>query len=309
MLPSFFLIGAQKSASSFLHECLREHPGIYMPRDETPFFEDPYYDPSCLAEFEALFDGVNRGKLIGIKRPDYLARRECPARIAGLVPAAKFLLVLRNPIERAVSAYYWYLKQGYIPIQPIEQGLDNILNGNYKSTFPKSQEIIDYGFYYKHIKRYLRYFSEEQLFIALHEDFKSDLLMTIRKVYSYLGVDETQQPKALTKRPKTTVYSLNRLKWLRMRNPYIHNYHYFGENMVTLTPKRGAFSATVKALFFLVDRTFLAPLYQDASPRLSEHLQHRLLELYHDDILGVEAFLGRNLTNWKQVPSEAKENR
>lgn len=308
MLPSFYLIGAQKSASSFLHECLREHPGITMPRDETPFFEDPYYDPARLAEFEAQFDSVPREDLIGIKRPDYLARRECPARIAELVPDAKFLLVLRNPIERAVSAYYWYVKQGYIPVLPIEQGLNNILNGSYKSTYPKSQEIIEYGFYARHINRYVQYFSNDQLFIALHEDFKSDPWLTLKKVYSYLGVDETQQPKALTKRPKTTIYSLNRLKWLGLRNPYIHNYQYYGENMVTLTPRRGAFSTTVKAFFFLVDRAFLAPLFKDSRPELSEDLQHRLLDLYHDDILGVEAFLGRNLTNWKRVPSEAKDH-
>ena len=275
-----------------------------MPRDETPFFEDPYYDPNRLAEFESMFDGVSREKLIGIKRPDYLARQECPARIANLMPDAKLLIVLRNPIERAVSAYYWYLKQGYLPILPIEQGLANILNGSYRSTYPKSQEIIDYGFYYQSINRYLRYFSQHQLYITLHEDFKNDPLMAIRDVFSYLGVDETQQPKALTKRPKKTIYSLQRLKWLRMRNRYIHSYQQYGDNMVTLTPKRGLTSTTVKAFFFLVDRAFLALLYQDSRPKLSPDLHRRLLDLYHDDIVGVEALLRRNLTHWKQVPSE-----
>ena len=90
-----------------------------------------------------------------------------------------------------------------------------------------------------------------------------------------------------------------------MRNPYIHNYHYYGENMVTLTPKKGAFPTLVKAIFFLADRAFLAPLFQDSKPKLSVHLQRRLLELYHDDILSVEAFLGRDLTDWKLVVSDA----
>lgn len=302
MLPGFFIIGAQKSASSFLHECLREHPGIYMPRVETPFFEDPYYDPGRLAELETLFDSVDREALVGIKRPDYLARRECPARIAELVPDARFLIVLRNPIERAVSAYYWYLKQGYVPILPIEQGLDNILNGGYLTTYPKSHEIIDYGLYGRHINRYLRYFASEQFFIALHEDFKADPLLTLKKTYSFLGIDETHEPKALSKRPKKTIYSLHRLQWLRMRNPYIHIYRHYGENMVTLTPRKGFFATAIKGAFFVVDRLFLAPLSPNSLPDLSRDLQHRLLELYYEDILGVEAFLGRDLTNWKRLP-------
>jgi hypothetical protein len=308
MLPSFFLIGAQKSASSFLHDCLREHPNIYMPKEETPFFEDPYYDPARELEFEALFDHVNQDKQIGIKRPDYLARQECSERIARLVPDARFLLVLRNPIERAVSAYYWYLKQGYLPFLPLEQGMDNLLNGNYKSSYPKSQEILDYGFYYQHINRYLTYFDRDQMFISLHEDFKNKPLEMIRDVYSYLGVDENQTPKTLTKTPKKTVYSLPRLKWLKLRNPFIHDYQYYDENMVTLTPKWGAFSTTVKAFFFLVDRAFLAPFFKDSKPNLSHDLQHRLLDLYHDDILGTEAFLGRDLSKWKQIPSKKQVN-
>jgi hypothetical protein len=275
-----------------------------MPRDETPFFEDPYYDPARQSQFEALFDHVNEEFLIGIKRPDYLARQECPERIARTVPNAKFLLVLRNPIERTVSAYYWYLKQGYLPLLPIEQGLNNLLNGTYKSSYPKSQEIIDYGFYHQHINRYLGYFRKDQMFISLHEDFQNAPVKTVRDVFAYLGVDENHTPKALTKTPKKTIYSLPRLKWLKLRNPYIHEYQYYGDNMVTMTPKWGLFSTTVKAFFFLVDRALLAPYFKETRPELSQGLQRRLLDLYHNDMLGIEDFLGRDLSKWRQFPSE-----
>lgn len=275
-----------------------------MPWEETPYFEDPYFDWLSVEEFKTMFAGVSEDQLIGIKRPDYLTREEVPPRIHTLLPAAKLLLVLRNPIDRAVSAYYWYVREGFIPSLPIEDGLEHILNGDYLVNHPKSQEIIDYGFYYQGIQRYLAYYDREQLFVSLPEDFKTDALQTIRAVYDFLGVDRTETPKSLTKKPKKTIYSLTRLEWLKLRNPYIHEYHYYGNNMVTLDPKRGIFPTTVKAVFHVIDRALLAPVFGESKPKLSEDLQVRLIELYQDDILGIEDFLGRDLTTWTLVKPE-----
>ena len=51
--PHFVIIGAAKSASTWLHLTLRQHPAIYMPGNETAFFEDPYYDESDLSPLRA----------------------------------------------------------------------------------------------------------------------------------------------------------------------------------------------------------------------------------------------------------------
>jgi hypothetical protein len=221
-----------------------------------------------------------------------------------MLPAAKLLMVLRNPIDRAISAYYWYIRQGFIPSLPVEEGLRHILDGDYLSNHPKSQEIIDYGYYFQGIQRYLAYFNRERLFVTLHEDFRKDALNTVREVYGFLGVDNMVTPKSLTKKPKKTIYSLTRLEWLKLRNPYIHQYHYYGDNMVTLDPKWGIFPTMVKAVFQVVDRTLLAPIFGESNPILSEELQYRLVERYQDDILGIGNFLRRDLTNWTVVKSE-----
>lgn len=57
MLPTFVVIGAQKSASSFMQLCLAEHPDIYMAEGETPFFETPDYEQSDISELEMTFQG------------------------------------------------------------------------------------------------------------------------------------------------------------------------------------------------------------------------------------------------------------
>jgi len=105
MLPDYIIIGAHKSASTFVHKCLMEHPDIYMPKDEIPFFEIPDYESSSLSELEKYFKG-RKEKRFGIKRPSYIGKPEVPARISNDLPDAKLIAVLRDPVDRAVSSYY-----------------------------------------------------------------------------------------------------------------------------------------------------------------------------------------------------------
>ena len=59
MLPNFIIIGAQKSGTSFIHECLIEHPESYMPFGEISYFENPDYNQTSLEQFEQLFENKN----------------------------------------------------------------------------------------------------------------------------------------------------------------------------------------------------------------------------------------------------------
>ena len=121
MLPNFVIIGAQKSASTFLQVCLSEHPDVFMPPGETPFFESPDYENSDISRLESLFNNRSESKL-GIKRPSYIGKPEVPKRIEYHLPDAKLIAVLRNPIDRAVSAYFHYINNGFIPCINLEKG-------------------------------------------------------------------------------------------------------------------------------------------------------------------------------------------
>ena len=74
-LPDFAIIGAQKSATTFLHGCLAEHPEVYMPRAEIPFFESPDYERSKISDLAGLFAGRSE-KWLGFKRPNFLGKPE-----------------------------------------------------------------------------------------------------------------------------------------------------------------------------------------------------------------------------------------
>lgn len=301
MLPNFMIIGAQKSASTFVHECLREHPDVFMPKGETPFFEDPFYAQSDIEQLEALFNNVKDETMLGIKRPDYLGEAECPARIHKHIPDPKFIVILRNPVERAISAYYWYMRMGYIPTRPLEEGMRDIVDGLYEDQYPKSREIIRYGLYYQHIKRYLCYFDRENFLIMFHSDFRADSLQSMKRVYRFLSVKDDHVPKSLHKRPKRSIYSLARIQLSRLRNPYIHTYYTYDGNMMNFLPKKNAGVVLVKGVFYLIDRLLFEPVCDNARPELSVYLRTKLLDVYIKDINGLERFLGQELPEWKKA--------
>lgn len=150
MLPTFVVIGAQKSASSFMQLCLAEHPDIYMAEGETPFFETPDYEQSDISELEMTFQGRGE-KCLGIKRPNYIGKPEVPARIRRHLPSAKLIAVLRNPIDRAVLAYFHNIYYGFLPPLDVEIGMRRIISDpSFVAKYKRSPEVIEFGYYYKH---------------------------------------------------------------------------------------------------------------------------------------------------------------
>lgn len=299
MLPNFLIIGAQKSGTTFIHKCAREHPDVFLPLNEIRFFEDPEYTSSDLKQFESLFDQVSHEKAVGLKRADYLSKAECPARIYHHLPQAKMILILRNPVERALSAYFHQIKLGFIPIKPAEEGLLKIIQGKYKTLYPKSDEIIEYGFYYCHLMRYLKYFDRQQLCVLLFEAMRADPLSVIKRIYSFIGVDDRYMPKALQLKGEhnSGVYSLARLKFLTLRNRFVYTYN---RTRTKVAQKHtNPWSRVISKTFALTDHLLLERLYGNPKPRLSSELTEALYHLYEDDINNLERLIGQNLGKWR----------
>ena len=298
MLPNFLIIGAQRSATTFVHKCLEDHPNIFMPPKEKAIFEDPFYYQKDFNEFERLFENVSQ-KAIGIKRPNYLGKIECPERIYQYIPKAKLIVILRNPVERAISAYFHQMKSGFIPIKPVEKGLVNVINRKYDKLYPRSKEIIEFGFYYKHLMRYLHYFKKDQILAILYRDIKTNPLKTIQYIFRFLEVDDNYVPKTLKIKQNPGVYSLTRLRLLNIRHRFISIYN---EDKTTRVGKRQKtrLDRLIDKLILLVDGKLLSRLCKNSRSNLSTKLSRSLFEIYEEDITGLESFIGRKLNHWKK---------
>jgi hypothetical protein len=296
----FLIIGAQKSASTFVHECLREHPAIFIPKDEVPFFEDPYYDLGSVAEQigrELRVRGA--ASRVGIKRPNYLCETPCAERIRRHIRDPQFIVVLREPVERAISAYFWYMRMGYLPVKPLDEGMAALLSGAYTMQYPTSQQILGYGFYARHLIRYFQVFPREKFLILFQEDFNLHSLEMVQSAYRFLEVADDYVPQSLARRPKPSLYALPRITWSRWRNPWIHTYTVVDSHPVNFLPRRHLGVLLLKGFFYIVDRLLLARLYPNTRPTLRADLREELAEVYRVDVEDLELLLGRDLTPWK----------
>lgn len=304
MLPNTLIIGAQKSGTSFVHQCLEEHPEVFVLPGESRFFEDPEYLQTDISQFEKSFRSVSQEKAIGIKRPDYLAKPECPARIYKHIPNAKLIVILRNPVDRARSSYFYQMQQGFIPIRTIEEGMTKIINGEYKDSYPKSEEIIDYGFYHRHLMRYLNYFDRNQMLVILFDAMKADPLGLIKNVYRFIGVDDGYIPESLKMRSQQNpgVYSLTRIRMLTIRNPFMYIYSENRTKRYQRKPK--LLNRLIDKMVVWTDRLLLAPICDNSRPALTAKLTNSLFEIYKEDINRLEDFLGQDLTCWRLYAPE-----
>jgi Sulfotransferase domain len=290
MLPNCFVLGAQKSASTFVARCLEDHPEVFIPSHEVRFFENPVYLQTPMEKLEKVLEKGNGKPIIAIKRPELLSLPECAPRLAKHCPEAKLVAVLRHPVERAISGYYHYMDWMLVPFVEIERGIPAIINNESEKSYRRARNVIDFGFYYKHLSHYLNYFRRDQIHIELFDDLKSDPLAAIHRIYKFLGVDDEYVPKSLNSRPFAAIYSMPRLRFRSIR--FIYRKHPY--------TKRELVRVGLKWVVLSLDFLFLKPFFSSNKPRLSDGLGKVLIDLYRDDIENLEKLLGRDLTIWKR---------
>jgi hypothetical protein len=284
-LPDFVILGAQKAGSTSLHEALRRHASVYMPRFETPFFEDPFYDAGKLDNLAALLSGAGPDRLVGIKRPDYLGRPECPARLAQHIPNARLIAVLRDPVARAISAYFWYMQVGIIPVAPPNQGLAALLDGRLQAQYPKADEILNYGLYGRQLERYLSHFAPQQLKVVTSDALREQPSRVLGEICDFLGIEEDAMNTVATQRvAKPSVYGSVRLRWLALANRlFFYDYSQDDSGRVVLAQKQSRVARIAFYGMIAVDRWGLARLFSAEKPALNPALRQQLRDWYAED--------------------------
>lgn len=292
----FVIIGAQKAGSTFLQERVTAHPDAYTPAGETPFFQDPDYTE---AGYQKLVDDLRAqagDRKIGIKRPNYLGEPEVPARVRQHAPETRLQAVLRDPRERAVSAYFQMMRHRNVPRESIEVALPRILAGDYDTRWPISPTVLQYGRYGEHLERWLQAFPSEQLQVVFYEDIKSDPDGCVRRAYEHFGLDPSFVPPPTEKRPMEGVYSLTRQRINAVGHAIA--YQRFDDGRRVLR-RQGFVPNAAHALFRGLDRVVWRRLFAARAPKPSPRLRQQLTDYYADDVRKLEELTGRDLTAWR----------
>jgi hypothetical protein len=198
-LPDFLILGAQKAGTTALYAYLRRHPSIAGPSWKEVSFFDRHW-PRGVAWYRGNFPNLarTRGKLVGEASPSYLFHPLGPERVREVVPEARLVALVRNPVDRALSHYHHEVALGREPL-PFEEALEaeeERLRGEVErlvsepSYFSKEWWSHTYkarGRYAEQLERWLAVFPREQLLVVPSDDLSDDPAGTHARVLEFLG--------------------------------------------------------------------------------------------------------------------------
>lgn len=284
-LPNFLIIGANKAGTTSLYRYLGEHPEVYMsPAKEPGFFafdvgqqpgEGDHAIGGSLETYLGLFDGVRDETAIGEASTRYLATATAPARIRATVPDMRLIAVLRNPVERAFSAYSTRVFEGTEHAtfaEAVADDLDRRARGEGSQRF-----YVALGFYGAQLARYLEHFDRERLRVYLYEDLVADPASMLSDVYAFLEVDPTFAPDT-TARYNRTRHHPRSMALARMSVP-----------RPAMTLARTVVPVRLRAAL----RRKLSRV-----PELPDDVRRLLVDVYRDDVLLTQDLIDRDLSRW-----------
>jgi len=185
--PNFFIVGAPRAGTTSLYEYLKKIPEVYMsPEKEPHFFSEVLsrrYKINDEKTYLGLFNGVKNEKAIGEASTTYLKNRDTPKRIHDELPHAKIIINLRDPIEKIVSGYHYYIQSKVFKPSLHREVLRGRVN-------PKTGKMVkESDPYSEQVNRYLKTFGSNQVMIIIFEEFVKEPQDTVKKVLKFLGIN------------------------------------------------------------------------------------------------------------------------
>lgn len=215
--PTFLVPGFIKSGTSSLYLYLISHPQILPAVDKELFFFTAFFEQNLdwyLAHFPCVPNTINY--ITGEATPIYINFPSIAKKIFHLFPNIKFVILLRNPVDRAISSYFQQHKRncGYKLIQnniddtlekmpslldklPIFLQLEPSMIKKYRSH--SRQNVFSYylmnSLYIYYLKEWLNVFPREQFLFVKSEDLFSNPSATMKKVFNFLNLSDYQMPE------------------------------------------------------------------------------------------------------------------
>lgn len=193
-LPTFIIIGAQKSATRWLRSNLGKHPDVFTAPEELTFFTSRYRQGTDY--YRSQFEGWSGEPIVGEATPSYMMWRHSPPRIARRIhetlPDVRLIAILRDPIERANSAMHHHIKRGRLKKRSKLVDVCTRMG-------PEEDRLclVTGGWYAASLERYVDLFGD-QLLVLLHDDVIEDPAWVYRTALEHIGADPSFVPPDLT---------------------------------------------------------------------------------------------------------------
>lgn len=271
LLPNLIIIGAMKAGTSSLQYYLRQHPEVLMSAEkELNFFIEARNWNRGVAWYASQF---GPGPVRGEASPNYSAARRFPGvpeRMHSVVPDAKLIYLVRDPVERAISHWVHNYSAG-AEDRPFEEAIRRWI-------------YVERSLYWKQMEAFLAHFPREQILVLESEHLRTARAVTLRRVFEFLGVDpDFQSPRFRLERHRSSL--------LRRNN---RAGRWFAGTAVAERMRR--FPQPWRwQLRFLVYRPLSSPIQR---PEMTGDLRAWFLDQVRADVGRLGEFMGRDLAGW-----------
>lgn len=298
-MPNFLLIGTQKGGTTALAFHLAKHPQIYLsPVKEPGFFDFEGHKPNfCgpgdrqlyrfvttdIQAYRQLFEGVSDEIAIGEATTWYLYSPKAPERIHQYIPDVKLIAILRNPIDRAYSAFMHAIRDERETLSDFAAALDQE-ETRIKQNWEYLWRYKQMGFYSVQLQRYFDLFDRSQIRVYLYEDLNNSPTKLLEDICQFLKVDEAHMP-TMSQRLNTSGMPKNKLlnQLLKKPNP-------LKSTLKFLVPSH-------KMRWYISIKLRNQNLVK---PKMPSAIKHKLLEAYNQDILKLQDLIDRDLSSWQE---------
>lgn len=268
--PDFIIIGAMKCATTTLHDQLAAQPGTFMSEPKEPnFFSDDGVYARGEAWYASLFAAAPPGAVRGESSTHYTKLPTHPRsveRMARLLPGARLIYIMREPIQRLVSQYIheWTMRN---TAAPIDRAIDEL------------PALVDYGRYAMQLRPYLETYGPERILPVFFERLTAHPQPELERIARFIGLEGPVRWDAESARSNA---SSRRLRRSTLRDAVVYA-PVLGAIRRGVVPK--GVRERVKSLWTMRDR-----------PALSPAVAARLREIYDADLAELGGMLGAPLS-------------
>lgn len=294
-LPNFYLIGAAKSGTTTIHDALKQHPKIGLPLQKEPFFwgDDEKFSNGLQWYLDTFFPrDIGNYPARGEASPQSLYWSEKVAPRMKEVYGdgdLKLIAIFRNPVERAYSHYWMYVKFGWDEVKTFEEAI-RLEEKRHKEQWSEfyAHGKMTYGYlrgghYVTQLRPFLDRFQKNQFLFLLQEDLKGNFQCTMDRIVTFLGLKTSIDFKPIVSNAAATPRSLALAKLLKTPMPAKIIFKIFLPLEFRKRLKQKIRHANFKPFQY---------------PEMPLELQKELTLYYADEMQQLEKIIGRDLSTW-----------
>ena len=306
LLPDFLIIGAGKSGTTSLDQYLKQHPEIFIPKLKEPNFfgyerskiEDFNNDLTEIHHFKnsvtnledylRLFAEARSSQIKGETSNTYLYHKDAPERIKYYNPDVKLIAILRHPAKRLYSRYLHLVRENRVSR---ELGNDFSSCLDKQSIWWRRNDLVKEGFYFKNLSPFYSLFPDKNIRVFLYEELNDHPKKVMHDIYQFLGVDPDFKTDLGIKYNQSGIARNQILDKMYGRKGWLPRTAKF------LLPKNAIAklknNSMVRKLFnTLREKNMVRP---EMDPEIQQKLTH---DVYREDIMKLQALIGKDLTHW-----------